>query len=103
MKPFARSIVLLLLVVAQPERAPAETSGRLLAMGCASCHRPDGHDTAMPPIIGLSEGRIVELMSGFRSDAGAPQIMHVVAGALTTEEIAAVARYLAEQRPVAVR
>jgi cytochrome c553 len=84
-------------LIAQPGAAIAGNQGRELAAACASCHRPDGHGTAIPSIAGLDETRIVHSMLAYRSADQGNQIMHVVAGALSPEEIATVAHYLARQ------
>jgi cytochrome c553 len=90
-------------LIAQPGAAAAGNQGRELAAACASCHRPDGRGTAIPAIAGLDEGRIVQSMLAYRAAAGGNQIMHVVAGALSPEEIAAVAHYIAVQPSAAAR
>lgn len=82
-------------LIAQSSAAAPANQGRELAASCASCHRPDGHDTVIPPIGGLDESRIVHLMLAYRSAEQGSQIMHVVAGSLTPEEIEAVAYYIA--------
>jgi sulfide dehydrogenase cytochrome subunit len=69
--------------------------GAQLAAMCASCHRLDGRDEGIPSIIGLDEKALTDAMEAFRSGARPSQIMHAVAGSLSTEEVAAVATYLA--------
>jgi cytochrome c553 len=88
-------------LLAQPCAAAAETQGAQLAPACASCHRADGRDSGIPPIIGLDESRIVKSLWAYRSGERAGSIMHVVAAALSPEEIKAVAHYLAGQKPAA--
>jgi cytochrome c553 len=82
-------------LIHQPCAAAPANQGRELAAACASCHRPDGHDTVIPSIAGLDESRIVHLMLAYRSAERGSQIMRVVADALTPEEIEAVANYVA--------
>jgi sulfide dehydrogenase cytochrome subunit len=82
-------------VIARPCAAATAEQGRGLAASCASCHRTDGHDTVIPSIAGLDESRIIRLMLAYRSADQGSQIMHVVAGALSPEEIEAVAHYVA--------
>jgi cytochrome c553 len=88
-------VLALLGLIAQPSAAAPADQGRELAAACASCHRTDGHDTVIPSIAGLDESRIVHLMLAYRAAEQGSQIMHVVAGALTAEEIEAVAHYVA--------
>ena len=66
-------------------------------------NRVIGRDNGIPPVVGLDENRIVQSMRAYRSGERTSQIMHVVAAALSPEEIAAIAHYLAGQRPAAAR
>lgn len=72
--------------------------GAQLAAMCAACHRLDGRDEGIPTIIGLEPKKLVETMEAFRSGQRSSQIMNVVARSLSTEEIAALAEYLAVQQ-----
>jgi sulfide dehydrogenase cytochrome subunit len=78
---------------------PAD-QGSQLAAACASCHRLDGRDTGIPPVVGLDAASITQAMLAYRSGARASQIMQVVARALTPPQIASIARYLAARQPV---
>ncbi len=80
--------------------AGSQVAGSRVAAACAACHRLDGRDTALPPVAGADEAGIVRALLAYRAPDASSQIMHVVAGALSPEEIAAVAHYLAAQ-PVA--
>jgi cytochrome subunit of sulfide dehydrogenase len=93
----------LVCLVAQPCAAATDTRGAQIAAACASCHRVDGRDSGIPPVVGLDEVRIVKSLWAYRSGERAGPIMHVVAAALSPEEIAAVAHYLAGQRPAPVQ
>ena len=84
---------------AQSCAAASDNQGAQLAAPCASCHRVDGRDTGIPPVVGLDESRIVKSLLAYRSGESEGHIMHVVAAALSPEQIAAVAHYLAGQRP----
>ena len=87
----------------QPCAAASGNQGAQLAASCAACHRPDGRDTGIPPVVGLDETRIVQSMRAYQSGERTNQIMHVVAAALSPEEITAVAHYLAGQKPAAAQ
>jgi sulfide dehydrogenase cytochrome subunit len=82
---------------AEPVAAPATDQGRQLAAMCASCHRPDGGDNGIPPIVGVDEKKLAAALLAYRASASPSHIMHAVALSLSDEEIASVARYLAEQ------
>ncbi len=81
------------------EAAVSTSQGGQLAASCAACHAAQAHDGAIPTILGWNEQRLAATMMAYRADAGRSQIMHVVAAALSPDEIAAVAHYLAACKP----
>ena len=97
-------LILALLMATSPsfvvhQSAAAENNqGAQLAAMCAACHRLDGRDQGIPSIIGLNPKKLTEAMEAFRSGKRSSQIMNVVARSLSTEEIAALAEYLATQK-----
>ncbi|RUV67426.1 MAG: c-type cytochrome [Mesorhizobium sp.] len=82
------------LLVSQSGAAGAD-QGAQLAATCASCHRLDGHDRGIPPIIGLGEERLTSALLAYRASQSPSHIMHAIALSLSDEEIASVARYVA--------
>ena len=76
--------------------AAGNDQGAQLAAMCASCHRLDGRDQGIPTIIGLDEKVLSDKLEAFRSGAQQSQIMHAIAGSLSSEEVAIVAAYLAD-------
>jgi cytochrome subunit of sulfide dehydrogenase len=100
----ARRIIALLMAtspfvfVMHQSAAVENNRGAQLAAMCASCHRLDGRDHGIPSIIGLDAKKLADTMEAFRSGKRSSQIMQVVARSLSTEEIAALADYLAMQR-----
>jgi sulfide dehydrogenase cytochrome subunit len=104
----ARLILALLMAttpsfVVHQSGAAENNRGAQLAAMCAACHRLDGRDEGIPTIIGLHPKKLVETMEAFRSGKRVSQIMNVVARSLSTEEIAALAEYLAVQPRVSER
>jgi cytochrome c553 len=99
MSHMSRRVLLLACLSALP--AAADTPGRPLAAACASCHRLDGHAAEISPLLGKDEGAIVQAMLAYRSGARESQIMHIVATALSPDEITAIGHYLASQKPMA--
>ena len=109
-KPFERTttngacLILALLMATSPsfvvpQSAAAENNqGAQLAAMCAACHRLDGRDQGIPSIIGLDPKKLSEAMEAYRSGKRSSQIMSVVARSLSTEEIAALAEYLATRK-----
>jgi len=82
----------------QRSTAAENEQGAQLAAMCAACHRLDGREEGIPSIIGLDPKKLTETMEAFRTDKRSSQIMNVVARSLSTEEIAALAEYLAVQQ-----
>jgi cytochrome c553 len=78
--------------------AAANDRGAQLAALCASCHRLDGRDEAIPSIVGLDKEKFAGVMAAFKSGARSSDIMHAVARSLSDAEIATLAEYLAAQR-----
>jgi cytochrome c553 len=79
----------------QRSAAAENNQGAQLAAMCAACHRLDGRDQGIPSIVGLDPKTFTETMEAFRSGKRSSQIMNVVARSFSTEEIAALAEYLA--------
>jgi cytochrome subunit of sulfide dehydrogenase len=75
----------------------ADNDSARLSATCASCHRLDGRDNGIPPIIGLGEERLVRAMLAYRSGERPSHIMHAIALSLSDQEISSVARFLAAQ------
>jgi cytochrome c553 len=105
----ARLIVTLLLATSPcaflvlPSPAAENSRGAQLAAMCAACHRLDGMDKGIPPIIGLDEKKFADTMAEFKSGKRESQIMSVVARSLSDEEIADLAHYLATRQKGAER
>jgi cytochrome c553 len=85
------------LVVSVAERSSAADNdqGAQLAATCAACHRLDGHQRGIPPIVGHSEEQFVAVMRAFKLGERSGPIMRTMAGSLSDEEIATLARYFA--------
>jgi sulfide dehydrogenase cytochrome subunit len=77
-------------------RGEGTGQGAQLAAACASCHASDGSDKGIPAIVGLEEQRIVAAMRAYKASESPSHVMHAVALSLSDEELASVARYLAE-------
>jgi cytochrome subunit of sulfide dehydrogenase len=99
MRPVVGSAIAtgLVLLVSQSGAAAGADQGAQLAAACASCHRLDGRDKGIAPIVGLDEEKLLAAMQAFKSGERPSQIMHVMSLSLSDEEIATVVRYLAAQ------
>jgi sulfide dehydrogenase cytochrome subunit len=80
-----------------PLAAAGNEQGRRLAAMCASCHRIDGGDKGTAAIVGVDAKTLAAALFAYRASESPSHIMHAVALSLSDEEIASVARYLAEQ------
>jgi cytochrome c553 len=80
-----------------PVAAAGNDQGHQLAAMCASCHRLDGADKDIPAIVGVDAKKLAAALFAYRASEGPNHIMHAVALSLSDEQIASVARYLAEQ------
>lgn len=78
--------------------ALAEVSrGELMASSCFTCHGPGGRGAdSMPPIRGLGEERLLELLEDFKAGERDPTIMDRHAKGYTDEELRELAGYLGE-------
>jgi sulfide dehydrogenase cytochrome subunit len=83
--------------VGQAAMADSDRAAQLAA-SCASCHRPDGRDDGIPPVVGVDQESLARALLAYKSGQRESQIMHAVATSLSDDEIAIVTRYLAAQR-----
>lgn len=72
--------------------------GRNLAAICANCHNADPRDTsAIEPLAGMSQAKIIKKMHAFRSDEKSATLMNQLAKGFSDAQIEAIANYLAKQ------
>jgi cytochrome c553 len=69
--------------------------GQYLAGECVTCHRADGQDKGIPPIIGWAEDQFVAVLKSYRDKDRPNAVMQNIAGKLNTDEMAALAAYYA--------
>jgi cytochrome c553 len=92
----ALSLLVGLVLLSSQAGAAADTSqGAQLAATCASCHGLSGGDKGIPAIMGLDEQKIIAAMLAYRASERPNHVMHAIALSLSDEELASVARYLA--------
>jgi len=98
--PMLRRLPLALpLLLAGPALAQPAANGPLLAQACLGCHGPSaGGQYAVPAISGRPAAELVAQMMQFRANERPGTIMGRIARGYTSEEIAAVAAYLAQIR-----
>lgn len=69
-----------------------------LAASCAACHGPAGNSLGgTPTLAALNQDDFKQRMKGFKEGSVSATVMHQHAKGLTTEEIAALATYFAQQ------
>jgi cytochrome c len=76
-----------------PSPAADAAYGEYLAAECATCHRPDGANAAIPPLQGLPYDELVTALEEYREGARANTAMQTVARSLGDAEIEALAAY----------
>lgn len=91
---------LLFMGLAQPVRADDRAYRRTeaLAFTCFTCHGTDGRSPgAIPSLCGKTADFIIRRMHEFRSGKREATIMNRISKAYSDEEIARIARYIAQQ------
>lgn len=68
--------------------------GEYLAATCTTCHQITGQATGgIPPIVAWPDDQFVAVMNSYKRKERENQVMQTIAGALSEEEIAALAAY----------
>jgi cytochrome c553 len=98
MKIFVLIRVLFLLLILAPE---AHSEPSELIATCVACHGLDGRATRAewPNLAGQKEGSMVTQLTGYRDGSRVNALMAASAQNLSDEEILAVSRYYAAQKP----
>lgn len=100
---FASVMVTALLQVApagSAERAKGDRAlGEYLSSECVTCHQASGKFAGIPSIVGWPEASFVEIMQEYRHKKRSHQVMQMIAGRLSEEEIASLAVYFGSLKP----
>ncbi len=67
--------------------------GEYLSSSCLTCHQADGSDQGLPSIVGWPKNSFVTVMQAYKVKHRENPVMQQYAGALSNEEIAALAAY----------
>lgn len=67
--------------------------GEYLATECVTCHQAGGADAGIPSIVGWPQDDFKAALHGYRVKARANPAMQLIAGALTDDDIAALAAW----------
>lgn len=84
-----------LTVNAVPARAVDIAFGQYLSGECVTCHRVDGSDKGIPPIVGWPVDQFVAVLKSYKDKDRPNVVMQTIAGKLSTEEMDALAAYYA--------
>lgn len=67
--------------------------GEYLSAECVTCHQMSGDFKGIPAIVGWPEASFIEIMQEYRHRKRPNQVMQMIAGRLSEEEIASLAVY----------
>lgn len=73
--------------------------GEYLSAECVTCHQVSGQFKGIPVIVGWPEASFVEIMKEYRHKTRTNQVMQMIAGRLSEEEIASLAVYFGSLKP----
>ena len=73
--------------------------GRYLSSECTTCHGAAKTDSTIPPIHGLDQAHLVEVLKAYRAKTLPNPAMQNIAGRLHDDDIAALAAYFAAAKP----
>lgn len=73
--------------------------GEYLAGECTTCHRIDGKDKGIPPIIGWDVRSFITVLNSFKSGERDNKAMVSVAKTLDDDQIRALATYFGSLKP----
>lgn len=73
--------------------------GQYLAGECVTCHRRDGPEKGIPPIIGWPSDQFVAVLQSYRLKDRPNQIMQAIASRMTDQEMAALAAFFEREKP----
>ena len=93
--PFALAIGLCALCLAAADDPKTRGYGRHLAQECTGCHRIDGTDNGIPPIIGWDANRFARTLEFYRTGERTNPVMVSVVKSLDDTQIRALAAYYA--------
>lgn len=73
--------------------------GEYLSGECVTCHRIDGQDKGIPPIIGWPADQFEAVLQSYKAKDRANPVMQTIAGRLSAEDMAALAAYFESLKP----
>ena len=87
---------LALLAIHTPAARGADIAfGQYLSGECVTCHRADGDDKGIPPIVGWPADQFVAVLKSYKDRDRPNVVMQTIAAKLSADEMAALADYYA--------
>ncbi len=101
---FASALTLFALSAAKPSHAQTPNPdvlayGEYLAGECSTCHRIDGTDNGIPPIIGWPLETFIAVMTSYKQAERKNKTMISVAQSLDEEQLTALGTYFSTLKP----
>lgn len=73
--------------------------GEYLSGECVTCHRVDGQDKGIPPIVGWPADQFTAVLQSYKAKDRANQVMQTIAGRLSDQDMEALATYFESLKP----
>ncbi len=93
------ALICLNILQAVPASAGDVALGEYLSSQCTTCHQLSGKDKGIPSIVGWDPGQFIAMMNIYKRKERENEVMQTIAGALSDEDIAALAAYFAALAP----
>jgi cytochrome c len=84
-----------------PTDAPAADPayGEYLSSECVSCHRRDGQDKGIPPIVGWPPEQFIAVLQSYKTKDRKNEVMQTITGRLSDDDMAALAAFYGSLKP----
>ena len=73
--------------------------GEYLSGECVTCHRVDGQDKGIPPIIGWPADQFTAVLQSYKAKDRANPVMQTIAARLSDKDMQALAAYFESLKP----
>jgi len=99
--PFAALGAGLAAITSMPNAAFAADPayGEYLSSECVACHRRDGLDKGIPPIVGWPAEQFIAVLQSYKTKDRKNEVMQTITGRLTDDDMAALAAFYGSLKP----
>jgi cytochrome c553 len=73
--------------------------GEYLSSECVSCHRRDGQDKGIPPIVGWPPEQFIAVLQSYKTKDRKNEVMQTITGRLSDDDMAALAAFYGSLKP----